>query len=327
MPEQVARMSNKEQPLSFCIALCSRQRPHLLRRCLVSLDQLVIPENTTVSVLVVENNETPQYQEIVKDFGKVLPLTHVLEPRAGLAYARNKILDTLSEMQVDWMGGVDDDQIVDRQWLVHMVAAIRQFPDTKTFVGDWRRTLPEDMPYWYPVLNKPKNLPTGAFLREGATTNTAIHCSVFIASGMGLRFDMAYNFLGGEDTDFGVQYLNKGGKIRFVAGARTDEEIHDTRASLKARMARVSLSDFILAKVRHHRKSAVFAWAWTLQILYRSLVLGLGNMLLAGITLPFRERWAMKRYGMGLKFFAKIRGLFWYYSGKKPEQYRNIDGN
>ncbi len=320
-------MDKIEQPLSFCITLCSRQRPVLLRQCLSSLEQLVIPENTKVSVLVVENNETQQYREILSEFGKVLPLTHVLEPRAGLTYARNKILDTLSEMQVDWMGGVDDDQIIDPQWLVHMVAAIRQFPDTKTFVGDWRRAIPRDIPYWYPVLNKPQNLPTGALLREGASGNTAIHASVFCPSGMGLRFDMAYNFLGGEDTDFGTQYLNKGGKIRFVAGARTDEDIHEPRASLKARLERMSMSEFILAKVRHRRKSAISAWGWTLQILYRSTVFGIGNMLLAGITLPFRERFAMKRYGMALKFFAKIRGLFWYYSGKQPEQYRNIDGS
>ncbi|MCF6304798.1 MAG: glycosyltransferase [Rhodobacteraceae bacterium] len=320
-------MNKEEQPLSFCIALCSRQRPQLLRRCLASLDQLVIPEDIAVSVLVVENNETSQYQEILQDFGKVLPLTHVSEPRAGLVYARNKILDTVAKMQVDWMGGVDDDQIIDQQWLVHMVAAIREFPDTKVFVGDWRRQVPKDVPYWYPTLNLPKKLPTGALLREAVSGNTAIDASVFRASGMGLRFDMAYNFLGGEDTDFGVQYLSKGGKIRFVSGARTEEDIHDTRTSLKARLKRVSMSNFILAKVRHHRKSAIFAWGWTLQILYRSMALGVVNLILAGVALPFRERWAMKRYGVALKFYAKIRGIFWYYSGKNPEQYRDIDGN
>ncbi len=320
-------MTPEEQPLSFCIALCSRQRPKLLRRCLASLDALVIPRNVTVSLLVVENNEIPLYQEIIAGFGQNFPLTHVLEPRAGLTFARNKILDTVEEMQVDWLGGVDDDQIVDQQWLVQMVAAIRQFPDTKNFVGDWRRKLREDTPFWYPALRQPKNLPTGALLREGATTNTAIHSSVFSASGMGLRFDLAYNFLGGEDVDFGTQYMNKGGKIRFAAGARTDEEIHDTRASLTARMLRVSVGDFILAKVRHRRKSVIFAWGWTLQILYRSTVFGLGNMLLAGMAFPFYRRWAMKRFGMGLKFFAKIRGLFWYYTGKNPKLYQVIDGS
>jgi len=320
-------MSIIEHPLTFCITLCSRQRPVLLRRCLSSLEQLVIPENIKISVLVVENNETPQYQNVLQDFGKVLPLKHVLEPRPGLAYARNKILDTVSDMQVDWMGGVDDDQIIHPEWLMHMVAAIHKYPDTKTFVGDWRRAVRDDTPYWYPIARRSRNRPTGALLREGATGNTAIHQSVFSPSGMALRFDIAYNFLGGEDTDFSTQYLNNRGKIRFVADARTDEDIHEARDDLKTRLQRISTGDFILARIRHHRKSVFNAWGWTLQIFYRCTVLGVANLILAGIAFPFRERWAMKRFGMALKFFAKIRGMYWYYAGRQPELYRNIVGS
>ena len=325
--EPVKVMIKQTKPLSFCISLCSRQRPVLLARALGSLSMLKIPENTRLSFLVVENNESWQYGSIIAEFGKNMPITHVLEPRPGLTFARNKILETLVDLDVDWMGGVDDDQIIDPVWLEKMVAAIRKFPDTKMFTGDWHRSLPADMPNWYPVLNRPAKMNDGSKMGESATGNIAMHRSVFDPADMALRFDPAYNLLGGEDLDFSAQYLNKGGIIRFVKNARTDEEIHDGRATLTARLERASASEYILAKVRHRRKSAINAYGWTLQILYRSVVFGIANLILAGASFVFAPQWAKQRYGVSLRFFARIRGLARYYFGKQPAQYASIKGN
>ena len=255
-----------------------------------------------------------------------MPLTYVLEPRAGLTYARNKILETLQGMRADWVGSVDDDQIIFPDWLIQMVTAIQQYPDTHMFVGNWRRIRPASMPDWYPSVIVNDNIRDGAQISTGGA-NYAYHFSVIDENAHGLKFDMAYNLIGGEDTDFSKQYTHTGGIIRYVKRAITEEDIHPERATLKARLTRSLVVEYNLAKIRHQHSNAVIALLWSLQIFYRCSTLGIINMVLAGGALPFREKWAMRRYGVSLRFFWQAAGVVRYYFGQQEELYRHIDGN
>ena len=314
---------------SVCIAICSRQRPVLLARALTCLSQLSIPDDVDVCFLVVENNESPTYGPVISEMQEKMPLHYVQEPIPGLTYARNKAIETVHALGVDWMGSVDDDQIIDPDWLVHMIAAARRYSGTAMFVGLWKRTELPGTPAWLPR-GKPegKNKPTGAILEDGVGGNTLMRSDVFAPDGMALRYDHTYRFLGGEDTDFSLQYIAKGGVIRYVREAITAEDIPKERNDLKGRLKREAWMQYVLTKLRHKHNSRFSAVLWSLQIVYRSFVLGVANLLIAPFGLPFSKHWALKRFGIGCEFLSKSQGVIRYYFGRPlDEPYRNVLGH
>ena len=257
-----------------------------------------------------------------------MPLSHVVEPVAGLTYARNKALEVAIERGVDWMGNVDDDQLIDSNWLVHMVSAIEAYPDTAMFVGLWLRTPRPDTPYWHPAVNIPKTSKTGTKLMDGVGGNVMMKADVFNAKGMALRYNHEFRYLGGEDTDFSLQYKSKGGIIRHVKEAVTTEELPAERNTLQGRLDRIIWMQMVLARLRHRYRAQPMALLMNFQVFYQGAILGIGNSILAFFALPFAEKWAMRRYGAGRKFFARAMGIANYYRGKSAgEPYRNTLGS
>lgn len=288
---------------------------------------MTIPADVNLRFLVVENDDTPQYAALVAKAAKKINLTYVTEPNAGLSHARNKVLDAANEMGVDWLGCVDDDQIIDPAWLEHMINAVQNHPDTAMFVGMWLRTNPPGTPAWYPQMQIPKTKKTGAKLTDGVGGNTLIRADVYSPSGMALRYDHAFRFLGGEDTDFSKQYWHKGGTIRHVKEALTTEEIPAERNGLSGRMDRIVWMQAVLAKLRHKHQSAPIALLLSLQIVYQGVVLGLANILIGFLALPFNKSWGLVRYGIGRYFFARAQGVLrYYFGGPLKEPYRNTLG-
>lgn len=314
---------------SVCITICSRQRPVLLARALTCLSQLNIPEDVDATFLVVENNDTPTYGPLIAEMQGKMRLLHVHEPVAGLTYARNKAIDTVHALGVDWMGCVDDDQLIDPDWLVHMVAATKRYRKTAMFVGRWRRTELPGTPTWLPKGKRAKKTsPTGARLGDGAGGNAFIRADVFAPEGMALRYDHVYRFLGGEDTDFSLQYYHKGGIIRHVHEAVTSEDIPIERNDLKGRLKREAWMQSVLTKLRHKHKSPVMAVSSSMQIIFRCAVLGVANLLLALFALPFSRHFALSRYGIGREFLSQVQGVLrYYFGGPLEEPYRNTLGH
>jgi glycosyltransferase involved in cell wall biosynthesis len=109
--------------LTVSIAVCTRERPHELARCLASLSEL---SEHALEVLVIDNApQSTRTREIVESFPGV---RYVLEPRRGLSAARNTAMALASGGIIAF---VDDDTVVHPNWL----AQIRQcFVDPKVMV-------------------------------------------------------------------------------------------------------------------------------------------------------------------------------------------------
>lgn len=275
---------------------------------------------------MVENDPDPVYGDIIEKFSHTMPIEHVVEPRPGLCHARNKALDTATAMGVDWLGGVDDDQIIDQDWLVHMVAALRRYPDTDMFVGQWRRIEPEDTPAWYPPSVQPSQKPTGSIIYSGAGGNTLFSAKVFSPSGMALRYDQRFVSIPGEDTEFGLHYVAKGGKMRHVLEAITTEEIHPERHGIKDRVIRTMWSHYSQTLCRHIHNNPVVASLWSLQIIYRGTVLGVLNIGLGTVLWVIDKNWGKNRIAKGRIFLAQPRGVIRYYFGTPNGLYQNKTG-
>ncbi len=313
----------KNAPLSFCMVICSRRRPALISQALASITALEIPEGVRFSVLVVENDSAPQYAEVLAEFEGKISIQYETEPKPGLTYVRNRALDTAESLGFDWIGGIDDDVVIPKDWLVHMVSAIRTYPDTQVFYGNWIRHNHPDEPKWHPRAHHYNKNPTGKQIKVSSFNNIAVRADVISQSGMGLRFDHRFRFIGGEDTDFTRSYRKAGGIIRAVHGALAEEYNSLERSTMAERLFRVETAEYISAVIRNKHDSKLKALFWSFQTVYRGLVLGISNLVLGLVLILYDKELGLKYISAGRRFFARVRGVFRYYFGSDPELYRD----
>lgn len=104
-------------PGSAAIVLCTVGREAQLARCFESLTQL---RRDDFEVVVVDNRPaTSVTKELTEQYASKLNLRYVAEPRTGISKARNA---GLHATDVTYLAFVDDDVVVDEDWLSRMLA-------------------------------------------------------------------------------------------------------------------------------------------------------------------------------------------------------------
>nr|QBM02646.1 hypothetical protein [uncultured archaeon] len=216
------------------VGVCTHKRPQMLRDCLDSLTQQLIPSNISAAIVVVDNEPVPAADTIVDEFVNIspIPLYYVHEPRRGIACARNAVLDTATSMCADWIAFIDDDEIAEQDWLANLMAP--EYLDTAVLQG--RREFIESPSgdFWaIPKRKKSK--------REGAIRYAASTCNVRFSTKIvqaGIRFDEAIGLGSGEDVDFFARATAMGFKIIYTNNALTHERRHPERQTFFAQMYR-----------------------------------------------------------------------------------------
>lgn len=115
---------------SLSIAICTKDRPALLERCLRSLQNVVAAHPSAIEILVIDNAPSDNSTQIlVETFTNV---RYVCEPWAGLDVARNR---ALREATGEYITYLDDDVVVDRGWLMGFYEAWTEHPQAAAFTG------------------------------------------------------------------------------------------------------------------------------------------------------------------------------------------------
>jgi glycosyltransferase involved in cell wall biosynthesis len=109
------------------LAICTKDRPDVLERC---LDAVAVIRPPWVEIVVVDNaSRTTETREIVAAHGEV---GYVFENRPGLDFARNR---ALNEATSEWIAYIDDDVVVDRGYFDGLAAAWAEHPDAGAVTG------------------------------------------------------------------------------------------------------------------------------------------------------------------------------------------------
>lgn len=130
--ELTARSPAQDMPLpSLSIAICTKDRAQRLCRLLRSLDQLrgESPFQFTEIIVVDNASVDTATREAVESFRDI---RYVFEPKAGLDFARNAALHAAWG---DIVAYLDDDVVVDRNWLAGLAKACRDNPGVGGFTG------------------------------------------------------------------------------------------------------------------------------------------------------------------------------------------------
>lgn len=113
------------------IAICTKDRAERLSRLLERLAQAVAYSPFPFTeVLVVDN--APSDSATADAVARFARMRYVMEPKVGLNFARNA---ALGNARGDLLAFLDDDVVIDREWLDGLATACRSAPDAGGFTG------------------------------------------------------------------------------------------------------------------------------------------------------------------------------------------------
>jgi glycosyltransferase involved in cell wall biosynthesis len=233
--------SEEDCVIQLTVAICTWNRCRLLHKTLARLAYVGVPEGVAREVLVVNNNCTDDTNEIAASFSSTLPLRLVFEPTPGLSNARNTALRHAAGDYIVW---IDDDVLVDEEWLPSLAEAVRRHPDAAAFGG------PIDP--WFPVDPDPVLLSVFPALRRGfcgldygprpfALSPAQPLFGANMTYSLRATRDLAFNpalgrtggtEFGGDDTEFLARVHAGGGAVMWVPGMRVRHYVDPARMTL-----------------------------------------------------------------------------------------------
>lgn len=137
-PVVEARRALADRGPGVTLAVCTRNRPEQLGRCLDSIAGL---DYRAVEVLVVDNApDDDAAEQICKERQRgPVAVRYVREPLPGLSRARNR---ALGEARHELIAFLDDDEVVDPHWLTALAEEFVQDPEVAAVTG---LVLPADL--------------------------------------------------------------------------------------------------------------------------------------------------------------------------------------
>lgn len=221
--------------IAICIATCLR--PDGLQRLLAGIGRQTFTKNDApeIHIIVVDNDAEGSSKHVCDEFSanSLIPLTYDVEPRRGISFARNRLIDHAIE-DSDFIGFIDDDEVPVLCWIDELMYAQRCYeadvvngPVLPHFVGT--------PPTWavkgrfYEITG----MPTGQILNNSYghvyTGNLLARTDVFRK----VRFSEQFALSGGEDTHLFMQINRAGFKVVWANDALLTEWVPASRTNVR----------------------------------------------------------------------------------------------
>lgn len=225
----------------IAIAICTWNRAPLLRQTLERMTQLRVPEGSTLTILVVNNNSTDETPAVIDEFRSRLPLQDLFVSQPGISYARNAALEALD---ADYILFTDDDVLVDEDWAVNFMAAAERHPTAVAFGGRIDPWFPSPadpiLVQAFPALARGFcGLDRGPAERvlsdEEDVTGANMAFRKALVGAVRFRTDLGVtgtNTLGGDELDFQTQLRRNGGQVVWVPTMRIQHYVAPARMAL-----------------------------------------------------------------------------------------------
>jgi glycosyltransferase involved in cell wall biosynthesis len=218
----------KKMQISICI--CTKNRISGLKNLLESINEINIPFDSTVKIIVVENDKISKSDLTVRDFSKnsKFPISYFLESNLGIAKARNRSIKESEE--TDFCCFVDDDQVVTKDWLIELVTCQKMF-GCDGVSGPNPPIFKEVVPPYIKQFHEPFLYNYGAIVKMAATNCLLLRKSRL--DEINGPFDDRFDFSGGEDIFLTSQITKNGGIIRYNPNAIAYEIVPKDRTTIK----------------------------------------------------------------------------------------------
>jgi succinoglycan biosynthesis protein ExoM len=211
------------------IGICTFKRPSQLASLLESLLMLT---DTEYIVIVIDNDKYQTARFVYNYYKGKMQLIYEVEEKQGLSNARNKCIDIVRNLNLNYIVFLDDDEIVTREdWLTNLINTAKKY--NSPIVTGPILPLYEDRTKEYikkAAFFSPPRYQDGTKLKHTGTGNTLIDISIL--KNMNPVFNVEFNLSGGEDTHLFMQLHKKGNTITWCDDAEVLEYIPLERANL-----------------------------------------------------------------------------------------------
>lgn len=261
---------DRDGELRIVVAALTRRRPLMLRDLLISWGEMDIPDNCTVSCLIVENDDTDGSRSLVENISPLpngLAIEHVLETEPGIPFGRNRAAREAIARDADLLAFVDDDEVVAEDWLVELVGGYRNseavllggpvyVENPKQDLSRIERIIHSNLVDRYRQRARHANkLATRGNANDIliATGNWLAETSLFTSDS--IWFDERMRYSGGTDAKLWRDTIAKNLGVGWISSAHVFETIPRQRLSLSYQFARArdqSATHFHL-KAKQHR--------------------------------------------------------------------------
>jgi len=120
--------TRQDRFLHAVVCCVTRNNARMLRETLLSLTKIMLPAQTSVSFVVVENDIEKKSGFVLDDIAPQLlggSIVHELEPQLSIAKACNTAIRTALDIGADVILFIDDDEIITENWLDRMLCEYR----------------------------------------------------------------------------------------------------------------------------------------------------------------------------------------------------------
>ncbi|MCX8281712.1 glycosyltransferase family 2 protein [Phyllobacterium sp. 0TCS1.6C] len=320
-------------PRCVCIATVTRDRPVMLECLLRSYSALAVPPGIELRFAIVENNPRANLHDIVERFRLSVPeraVHYEIEPRLGIAFARNRALDAALHADCHILLFADDDEVVDTHWLEHLLAARDR--DDLDIVGGPVRLLPLEPAAgtWHRLVwngidrrNRAKEHGASRLWKQGRAARIVLATGSWLGNleffrGTALRFDETLGFAGGEDSQLWKEAVRRGARTGWAPAAIAAETMPLARLTLRYQFCRSR--DTCAVALR--KKLALRPWKTALR-LPGSMIARLFKFLACLLLLPFRGGAQLVAASICL---GSLAGLLHGLTGRDIAHYRTTTG-
>jgi succinoglycan biosynthesis protein ExoM len=312
---------------SVLIGVCTAQRPKMLKACLDSLAAQIVPEHVSLRAVVVDNEAEPNNRAAVEAQAArfPFPLAYEHEPRRGIPFARNRVLDHALAMNAEWIAFIDDDEMAEPDWLAQLVSAAERY-GCDVVQGQVYQFADGDEPSRE---NGKRRLPDGTERRSAATGNVLFRSWIAAEFGLNLRFDQALALSGGEDLDFFGRARSPGMKIVHCPYAVVHERLTWDRLTAGA-IARRAFSRHINVYLRTRPAGSV--GAASVHAIYKisravvSVFASMLHIIEAILVLPFSRKYSRRLLKDSITKFVKLPATIAAICGFRYDRYKKISG-
>lgn len=318
---QSAQRASTNGTVAICIPTC--QRPKNLAELLTSVLEL---DTTGVAlhVIVVDNDAArsalPVVQAVMQ--GSDVPVTYDCIEKRGLPLVRNRLIELATELHVDWVWLLDDDQIVEPNALRLMLATATTY-NADCVVARVPHTFENSSSPWahWSGIFKEIERPTGRVTKSYGSNGPLLRFAS--VAKVSEPFDTRLRLTGGEDSLFFARFSGMGFRSVGCNEAVIYDRIHASRNNprwLTQRALRIGLVKGII--VREVRSSPVKSMKW--------LVLGAGyavlNLLVTVVLLPFGPARYFRYWIRAMMGYGTVVGLVIGRKSLRGQEYSVIHG-
>ncbi len=280
------------QEVDLTICICTKNRSAELKRTLVCLSSLRIPDLLNWELLIVDNGSVDDTLTIAKSFQTSLPIRCISESKPGVSNARNL---AISEYRSDVLYFLDDDVDVEPDWLEQTWGAIQANPSFAVYGGKvipkWDVSPPKwfSENYWRIHSNPHVDLGLSNVVFEHPAVAKLIGANlgfrrILFDEGMRFRTDLGQHGdakgrsigVGGEEIEIQERALRDGHRCLYIADSVTHHRDAPSRMTLKYVLC------WYYRSGRSEVRTGEFAagkgsWAGAPRYLYRALIINVAK--------------------------------------------------